>query len=83
MPEPSNMVTSRLPQELIEKLDRVAHDSRRSRSWVIKEALEAYLNGTRRQPTSLMSYAGVGVNLSTRRTAEEVESEIRWLRDND
>jgi hypothetical protein len=30
-----------------------------------------------------MSYAGASVKLSTRRTAEEVEAEIRWLRDDD
>lgn len=83
MPQPSNTVTSRLPRELIEELDRVAHDNHRSRSWLIKEALEAYLYGTRNRPASLMSYAGAGVNLSTRSTAEEVEAEIRWLRDND
>ena len=81
----TNMVTSRLPQELTDKLDAAARESRRSRSWIIKEALERYLteNPAASERRGLMSYAGAGIKLSTRRTAEEVDAEIRWLRDDD
>jgi predicted transcriptional regulator len=74
------MVTSRLPHELIVKLDRAASDVRRSRSWIIKEALETYLADKADTPGDLMKFAGAGALLSTRRTPEEVEAEIRWLR---
>jgi len=84
MSDVSSMVTSRLPKDLVAKLDRIAHDRQRSRSWVIRKALESYLtNGASGEPDDLMRYAGAGAALSKRRTAEEVDAEIRWLRDDD
>lgn len=83
MTQASNMVTSRLPQDLVERLNHAARNTRRSRSWIIREALETYLSASPCQPADLMSYAGAGVKLSERRTPEEVEAEIRWLRDGD
>jgi predicted transcriptional regulator len=79
------MITARISEKLSHKLDEVARESRRSRSWVIKEALERYLSENAGTPTrkGLMSYAGAGIKLSRRRTAEEVDAEIRWLRDDD
>ncbi len=79
MPQPSKRVTTRLPQDLVERLDRAARSSSRSRSEVIEAALEAYLVGAYNRPASLMLYAGAGADLSTRRTAEQVDAEIRWL----
>ena len=45
MPEGSNAIpiSTRLPTELIEKLDKVAAAMDRSRSWVILDAIRAYL----------------------------------------
>lgn len=80
----SSMVISHLPKDLVEKLDQFAHAARRSRSWVIRSALEHYLeNQPSNMPDGLMRYAGAGVALSKRRTTEEVDAEIRWLRGDD
>jgi len=78
------MVTSRLPKDLVARLDQIAHDTQRSRSWLIRKALESYLaDRSSGEPDDLMRYAGAGAALSRRRTAEEVDAEIRWLRDDD
>lgn len=83
MPQSSKNVTARLRQDLVAKLDRAAHDSRRSRSEIVKEALEVYLSSAHRPPAGLMLYAGAGANLSTRRSMAQVDAEIRWLRDDE
>ena len=84
------MVTARIPEALVEKLDEAARKLGRSRSWIIKEALEAYLSSSRKPEIAkggvrgdIMSFAGVGVKNSNRRSAEEIDAEIRWLRGND
>jgi predicted transcriptional regulator len=86
----SKMVTARLPEALVEKLDELARKLGRSRSWIVKEALEAYLSPSEKTdavktagPRDIMSFAGAGVKISNRRSAEEIDAEIRWLRGND
>ncbi|MDB5555730.1 MAG: Ribbon-helix-helix protein copG family [Rhizobium sp.] len=84
------MVTTRLPEALVEKLDDVARKLGRSRSWIVREALERYLaqepKGVAPQANKrgdIMAFAGAGIKLSNRRSAEEIDAEIRWLRGND
>jgi predicted transcriptional regulator len=84
------MVTARLPEALVDKLDEVARRLGRSRSWIIKKALETYLPSSQKTdttkagaPRDLMSFAGAGIKISNRRSAEEIDAEIRWLRGND
>ena len=81
----STMITARIPEALSEKLDDIARDSQRSRSWIVKEALEHYLTQKPEAPEyrDIMSFAGAGVKFSKRRTTEEVDAEIRWLRGDD
>jgi metal-responsive CopG/Arc/MetJ family transcriptional regulator len=76
-------ITVRLSSDLIEALDRAAGVQTKSRSQIIEQALRAYLADAVSKPRSLMSYAGVGAKLSTYRSTEEVDAEIRWLRDSD
>jgi len=40
----STTMTIRVTPDLKEKLGRLAHDTRRSRSWLAAEAVEAYVN---------------------------------------
>ena len=84
------MVTARLPEALMEKLDEAARKLGRSRSWIVKEALERHLAQELKGVTpqvkarrDIMSFAGAGIKLSNRRTDEEIDAEIRWLRGND
>jgi len=84
------MVTARLPEVLVEKLDEAARKVGRSRSWIIREALEAYLSASGKAEIAkggvrgdIMSFAGAGVKISNRRSAAEIDAEIRWLRGND
>ncbi len=43
--ELSDPITHRLPKDILEKLDRVAKESDRSRSWYIVRALRFYFAG--------------------------------------
>ncbi|CAN7515611.1 ribbon-helix-helix domain-containing protein [Rhizobium sp. LjRoot254] len=86
----STMVTARIPEALVEKLDEAARKLGRSRSWIVKEALERHLAQEPKSVTprtnerrDIMSFAGAGIKLSNRRTDEEIDAEIRWLRGND
>jgi predicted transcriptional regulator len=40
----TKVVTAHLPEELAGRLDRHAADTERSRAWVVKRALESYLD---------------------------------------
>ena len=40
----STTITIRVPPDLKEKLGRLARDTRRTRSWLAAEAVEAYVN---------------------------------------
>lgn len=40
----TKVVTAHLPEELAERLDGFAETSERSRGWVMKEALQSYLD---------------------------------------
>jgi metal-responsive CopG/Arc/MetJ family transcriptional regulator len=72
-----------LSSDLVEALDRVVHAQASSRPQIIEKALRAYLADDVSKPRPLSSYAGCGVRLSTYRSPEEVETQIRRLRDAD
>jgi predicted transcriptional regulator len=40
---PMGMTSVRMPDELLDRLDRTAEQLRRSKGWIIKDALEEYL----------------------------------------
>lgn len=91
MAEPSPTISIRLPLSTRNALDKVAKAQHRSRSYIMKEALDRHLAEidrieavTPRKPLAhLLSMAGIGAGLGPKRTKEEVDAYIRWLRDDD
>jgi metal-responsive CopG/Arc/MetJ family transcriptional regulator len=92
MPTTSPTMSLRLPEEHRIELDRVAKIERRSRSYLVKEAVGKYLAEYRRQAApqaekghlaTLLSLEGKGVRASRPRSREEIDQHIRWLRDNE
>jgi uncharacterized protein (DUF1778 family) len=82
----------RLPQEQRESLETAIKLTRRSRSFIVKEALERHLpdiireqggEAPNRRLTHLLSLAGAGVRKDRPRTREEIDAHIRWLRENE
>ncbi|MGL5113770.1 MAG: ribbon-helix-helix protein, CopG family [Beijerinckiaceae bacterium] len=89
---PSPTISLRLPTEARERLDRVARRTRRSRSFLMQEALSRHLDAIEREQQSedpklrlerLMKFAGVGKALGQARTVEDIDAHIRWLRGDD
>jgi Arc/MetJ-type ribon-helix-helix transcriptional regulator len=91
MAEPSPTISIRLPTSSRRLLDKAVKATRRSRSFLMKEALDRYLDDIVRQQTNspakplsqLLSMRGIGRDLAKPRTAEEIDADIRWLRDGD
>jgi uncharacterized protein (DUF1778 family) len=89
----SPTTTIRLRADLREPLERAVKLTRRSRSFLIMEALERHLEDVVREQTAeaprprrlthLLSLAGAGVSKHNVRTREEIDAHIRWLRDNE
>ncbi len=88
----SPTISIRLPEEQRASLDRATKLTRRSRSFLVKEALERHLNDIlreqtpeppKRRLTHLLSLAGDGTSKDHVRTAEEIDAHIRWLRGDD
>jgi predicted transcriptional regulator len=82
-------ITVRLPDSTRKALDRIAKATRRSRSYLVKEAIERHideiaLRQAREEPRQrlarLMALAGAGASLSTYKSAEEVDAAIRAIR---
>ena len=91
MPTHAPTISIRLPEAARLSLDRAAKLTRRSRSFLMQEALERHLaeivgEQTRRGPkgrlTTLLSLGGVGAHSAVPRSAADVDQHIRWLRDN-
>jgi RHH-type transcriptional regulator, rel operon repressor / antitoxin RelB len=85
-------ISLRLPKDARERLDRVATKSRRSRSYIIQEALERHLDEIEREEldepkkgrlSTILNLAGAGTALNGPRSKEEIDAHIRWLRRND
>jgi RHH-type transcriptional regulator, rel operon repressor / antitoxin RelB len=87
----SSNLSLRLPAELRAKLDEAARTSRRSRSQIVQMALEHHLdrNADESRPSAaeavrrIRAFAGAVVPASGRRTPEEIDAHIRWLRGDD
>lgn len=86
----SQTISIRLPEASRKRLDQAAKLTRRSRSFLMQEALERYLadvvngevRGTgKRRLTTLLTLGGAGKRSGAPRSAEEINQHIRWLRD--
>jgi Arc/MetJ-type ribon-helix-helix transcriptional regulator len=91
MPAPTPTISIRLPEAARQALDKATKLTRRSRSFLMQEALERHLAeivGEQARPaakgrlTALLSLGGAGARSSAPRSAEDVDRHIRWLRDN-
>jgi hypothetical protein len=83
----SPTISIRLPEKSRRNLDKATKLTRRSRSFLMKEALDRHLadivqeqtTGTpRRRLSTLLGLAGVA---ATARAHEDIDQHIRWLRD--
>ncbi len=86
MSSPTNSL--RLPKQTLERLDRATARMRRSRSFLMQEALDRYLTEIERAEASrtkplatLMSLKSAGVREGAWSSSEDVIEHIRRLRD--
>lgn len=90
MTDQSPTISIRLPPSSRKSLDKAVKTTRRSRSFLMKEALDRYLADIVREEevvarpplNRLLSLAGAGADLGQPRSADEVDRHVRWLRDN-
>ncbi len=84
-------ISIRLPDESRARLDAATKVTRRSRSYLMKEALDRYLGDLERDEiqayaqaakSGLLAFEGKGARAGNVRSREEIDSHIRWLRDN-
>jgi predicted transcriptional regulator len=89
MTEASPTISTRLPESSRTLLDRAAKQTQRSRSFLMKEALDRHLaeivlehapDAPRHRLAKLLSLAASGINPVKQRTVEEIDAHIRWLR---
>jgi hypothetical protein len=85
----SPTISIRLPEAARLSLDNATKLTRRSRSFLMKEALERHLadivqeqtgGGSKSRATTLLNFAGAGAKLGMTRSREEIDAHIRWLR---
>ena len=91
MPTQTPTISIRLPEAARLSLDRATKLTRRSRSFLMQEALARHLaeivgeqtgRGAKGRLTALLSLGGVGARSPVPRSAADVDQHIRWLRDN-
>lgn len=84
-------ISIRLPDVSRRNLDKAAKLTRRSRSYLMKEALDRHLAQIVTEETTgvikthlsgLLKLSGVGANKTKPRSAKEIDHHIKWLRDN-
>jgi predicted transcriptional regulator len=92
---PSRTISLRLDPELLKRLDDAARRRRRSRSFVLTEAIARHLELVSAETTDgtahanppryarLMAMLGAGAPYSSFKTSEEIDAHIRGLRDDD
>jgi RHH-type transcriptional regulator, rel operon repressor / antitoxin RelB len=89
MTAPSPTISIRLPKAACIRLDNAAKLTRRSRSFLMQEALERHLSDIvgeqnlgepTQRLTHLLSLAGAGKSALKPRSAKEVDDHISWLR---
>jgi predicted transcriptional regulator len=85
-------ITLRLPKDIRERLDKAATQTKRSRSDLIRQALEQqlgrildedYRREHRTKMERLLAMAGSGAKYSTYKSADEVIATIREFRGDD
>jgi RHH-type transcriptional regulator, rel operon repressor / antitoxin RelB len=88
----SPTISLRLPKSSLRSLDKAAKATRRSRSYLMREALDHYLadivekeSAPAVKPLSrLLAMAGIAEKLGQKpRTKKEIDAHIRWLRSDD
>lgn len=88
----SSTLSLRLTKEARERLDKAAIRSRRSRAYIVQEALDRHLDEIEREEApapkksrfaTIFSLAGAGAAINGPRSKEEIDNHIRWLRDDD
>jgi uncharacterized protein (DUF1778 family) len=88
----SPTTTIRVRADLREPLERAVKLTRRSRSFIIMEALERHLEDIvreqspeppKRRLTRLLAIAGNGTSSDHVRNGDEIIDHIRWLRDDE
>lgn len=88
-PEATPTVSIRLTLKAKERLDKATARTRRSRSFLMAEALERHLDEIEREEAqaapkrrleTLRSLAGAGRPANGPRSAEDIDAHIRWLR---
>jgi uncharacterized protein (DUF1778 family) len=88
----SPTISIRLPEEQRASLEMATKLTRRSRSFLVKEALERHLNDIlreqtpeppKRRLTRLLAIAGDGTSSDHVHSGDEISNHIRWLRDDD
>jgi len=86
----SPTISLRLPKETLERLDRATAHARRSRSFLMQEALNRYLQEIELQApppsktrplTKLMALEGAGYREGAWRSSDEVIEHVRRLRE--
>ena len=91
MTNPAPTISIRLPDASRKSLDKAAKLTRRSRSFLMKEALDRHLTEivgeqteriTKPYLASLLELSGAGQAETTVRSANEIDQHIKWLRDN-
>lgn len=78
----------RLPSDTSVRLEKAAKSTHRSRSFLVKEALERHLNEivqeqtgqTKSRMARLLEMQGVGSRLYGERTQEDIDAQIREFR---
>ena len=88
----SPTISLRLPKASLKSLDRAVKSTRRSRSYLMREALDHYLAEIVKRETAsavkplsrLMAMRGIAEKLGQKpRTKEEIDAHIHWLRSDD
>ena len=90
MPAVLPPVSLRLPKATRDKLDKAARATRRSRSFLMQEALERHLDEIVREDATarpkrfdvLLSLGGAGQRENAPRSAEDIQAYTNWLRGN-
>ncbi len=79
----------RVPETMKGRLDRMAKTMRRSRSSLVLEALERYLDSiqseqavsdTKSRFSNIMKFKGAGISITGGSTAKEIDASIRDFR---